>query len=87
MTEFRPKIIDYGLLFAGITIGVSIFSGPRVNAGFVRAATAASSNCEGERSPWSKPTISPGRTSPLAYIVRSAWIQTNRRRVEIDNWC
>ena len=42
MTEFRRKIIDYGVLFDAITIGVSIFSGPRVNAGFVRAATAAS---------------------------------------------
>ena len=30
---------------------MSIFSGPRVNAGFVRAATAASSNYERQRSP------------------------------------
>ena len=52
MTEFRRKIIDYAVLFDGITIGVSIFSGPRVNAGFVRAATAASSNYKRERSPW-----------------------------------
>ena len=51
MAEFRRKIIDYGVLFAGITIGVLIFSGPRVNAGFVRAATAASSNCKRKRSP------------------------------------
>ena len=51
MAEFRRKIIDYGVLFDAITIGVSIFSGPRVNAGFVRAATAASSNYERERSP------------------------------------
>ena len=51
MDEFRRKIIDFGVLFDAITIGVSIFSGPRVHAGFVRAATAASSNYERERSP------------------------------------
>ena len=51
VAEFRRKIIDYAVLFDGITIGVSIFSGPRVNAGFVRAATAASSIYERERSP------------------------------------
>ena len=50
MAEFRRKIIDYGVLFAGITIGVLIFSGPRVNAGFERAATAASSHCKRSRS-------------------------------------
>ena len=51
LLEFRRKIVDFGVHFHAITFGVSIFpwlvranccSGPRVNAGFVRAATAAS---------------------------------------------
>ena len=51
LLEFRRKIIDFGVLVDALSFGVSIFSGPRVNAGFVRAATAASSNCKRERSP------------------------------------
>ena len=47
---FRRKIVDFGVLFDAIIIGVLMFSGPRVNAGFVRAATAASMNCKRERS-------------------------------------
>ena len=51
MLKFGRKIIDFDVLFDAVIVGVSIFSGPRVNAGFVRAATAASSNCKRERSP------------------------------------
>ena len=51
LLEFRRKIIDFRVLFDAIILSVSIFSGPRVNAGFVRAATAASNNCKHERSP------------------------------------
>ena len=39
---FFRDCIDFGVLFDELTYGVSIFSVPRVNAGFARAATAAS---------------------------------------------
>ena len=42
LLEFRRKIIDFDVLFDAVIVGVSIFSGPCVNAGFARAATAAS---------------------------------------------